>query len=58
MSNVVLTGANGFLGWHLRIRHFAETQKDTASLSLGDRFILEEAQAAVSGATRLVTLQG
>lgn len=58
MSNVVLTGANGFLGWHLRIRYFSRTQADVQALSLGERFSPEQATDLVEESDRLIHLAG
>ncbi|MFC7400987.1 NAD-dependent epimerase/dehydratase family protein [Citricoccus sp. GCM10030269] len=58
MSGIAVTGGGGFLGWHLRIRHFSRTGEDVRSLSLGDGFSQEKAIATCEGMDRLVHLAG
>ena len=57
MSQVVLTGAGGFLGWHTRAA-LAEAGPECRSLSLGEGFELEPAAMALSGASRVIHLAG
>lgn len=58
MSIIAATGTGGFLGWHLRIRHFSRTGEDVRPIHLGDGFNLAEAAAAIDGADRLVHIAG
>lgn len=54
---IVLTGSNGFLGWHTRV--LAESLgKQTEALALGDRFDAGSAVGALERATVLVHMAG
>lgn len=57
MSNVVLTGGRGFLGWHTRAALY-EKGVDMSLVPVGTKFNLAEARRAVSGADRLIHLAG
>lgn len=56
MKPVVLTGANGFLGWHTR--GALQGVQPHRSFSVGERFRREAALAAVDGTDRLVHIAG
>lgn len=54
---IVLTGSNGFLGWHTRV--LAESLgKQTEALALGDRFDVDSAVDVLERATMLVHIAG
>lgn len=54
---IVLTGSNGFLGWHTRV--LAESlEKQTEALALGDKFDLDSAVDALGRASMLVHIAG
>ncbi|MCC3290482.1 NAD-dependent epimerase/dehydratase family protein [Arthrobacter sp. zg-Y1110] len=55
--SIVITGGNGFLGWHTRVLAHSLGRSCT-SLGVGDRFNLDEAAAALSGAEILVHIAG
>ncbi|MCK2035909.1 NAD-dependent epimerase/dehydratase family protein [Microbacterium sp. SSW1-49] len=57
MTRIAVTGAGGFLGWHLRS---AVQQDETAvsAVSVGDGFDLHAATAAVDGSDRAIHLAG
>lgn len=55
--SIVITGANGFLGWHTRVLAHSIGQS-FVSLGLGSKFDLDEAVAALSGAETLVHIAG
>lgn len=57
VKNVALTGAQGFLGWHIRAA-LQEFGQEDATIPVGDAFSVAEAAAAVSGSTRLIHLAG
>ncbi|SDK43026.1 UDP-2-acetamido-2,6-beta-L-arabino-hexul-4-ose reductase [Cryobacterium psychrotolerans] len=57
MDKVALTGANGFLGWHVRAA-LHEQGTTFAAFSVGDAFDRESAIHAVDGATRLIHIAG
>ncbi|MBP3044617.1 capsular biosynthesis protein [Arthrobacter jiangjiafuii] len=54
---IVITGGNGFLGWHTRVLAHSLGQA-TTSIGLGRKFNLEEAVSALSGAEVLVHIAG
>ncbi|TFC94709.1 SDR family oxidoreductase [Cryobacterium sinapicolor] len=56
-QHVALTGAHGFLGWHIRAA-LQEFGQEATTIPVGDGFNVAEAAAAVSGATRLIHLAG
>ena len=55
--SIVITGANGFLGWHTRVLAHSIGQP-FRGLGLGSKFDLDEAVAALSGAETLVHIAG
>lgn len=55
--SIVLTGGNGFLGWHTRVLAHSLGQSSTC-LGVGSRFSMDDALAALSGAERLVHIAG
>ncbi|MEW1979517.1 NAD-dependent epimerase/dehydratase family protein [Citricoccus sp. NPDC079358] len=57
MTKIAVTGARGFLGQHLRAAAL-ELGIDVVGVPVGDEFDLDQAKAAVSGATRVVHLAG
>lgn len=57
MSRVAVTGARGFLGWHLRSA-LQESRTDVALIPVGDAFDLAQASAAVDGSTRVIHIAG
>lgn len=57
MAQVILTGANGFLGWHVRAALRAQS-RDNAALAVGNAFDAARAAIAVSGSSRLIHLAG
>lgn len=54
---IVLTGSNGFLGWHTRVLAHSLGKKIEA-LSLGDKFDVAAAARALDGAALLVHVAG
>jgi UDP-2-acetamido-2,6-beta-L-arabino-hexul-4-ose reductase len=56
-GQVALTGANGFLGWHVRAA-LRELGHQSESIPVGDRFVSDDAAAALNGASRLVHIAG
>lgn len=57
MTKIAITGAGGFLGLHLRAAAM-ERGIETVSIPLGERFDEVQAQAAISGADRVIHLAG
>ena len=57
MNSVALSGANGFLGWHVRAA-LQEAGADTRSIAVGDGFNLASASQAVSGTSRMIHIAG
>lgn len=57
MSKIVVTGARGFLGWHLRAA-LQESATPVARVPVGDAFDLAQATAAVDGSVRAIHLAG
>lgn len=57
MSKIALTGAGGFLGFHVRAAAF-EMGAEIVPIKVGKDFDLEQAKTAISGATKLVHLAG
>lgn len=57
MTKIAITGAGGFLGLHLRAAAM-ESGIETVSIPLGERFDVAQAQAAISGADKLIHLAG
>ncbi|MCQ1945385.1 MULTISPECIES: NAD-dependent epimerase/dehydratase family protein [unclassified Arthrobacter] len=53
----VITGGNGFLGWHTRVLAHS-LGESCVSIGLGDRFNREEAVSALAGADTLVHIAG
>lgn len=56
-SRTVLTGANGFLGWHTRAA-LQEKAEDVSAIPVGERFDLSQARHAVNGADRAIHIAG
>ena len=54
---IVLTGSNGFLGWHTRVLAHS-LGKETEAISLGDKFDSSDAVAALERAEVLVHIAG
>lgn len=52
---IAVTGAGGFLGWHLRVAAFGE---DVEPIAVGDRFDLETAVRVLDRADMLIHLAG
>lgn len=57
MGFVALTGANGFLGWHLRAA-LMEDRTETRAFRVGEDFDLNEAKTAINGASRFIHIAG
>lgn len=57
MSTFAVTGARGFLGWHLHAA-LREAGVLVASIPVGDAFDLRQAVAAVDGSSRAIHLAG
>ena len=57
MTQVALTGARGFLGWHTRCAAHAHAI-ETRPIALGDAFVIQDAADAISGASRFIHLAG
>lgn len=57
MTSVALSGANGFLGWHVRAA-LREAGADTRSIAVGRDFNLVSASHALSGTSRMIHLAG
>lgn len=57
MSGIAVTGARGFLGWHLRAA-LQESGIPVAVVPVGDAFDLAQAIAAVDGSARAIHLAG
>lgn len=57
MSRVAVTGAGGFLGWHLRSA-LQESETAVSAIPVGEAFDLEQATAAVDGSERVVHIAG
>lgn len=57
MSDIVVTGGNGFLGWHTRVAGI-ETGLSSKVLPVGEAYDAEKAKIAVSGASRVLHLAG
>jgi UDP-2-acetamido-2,6-beta-L-arabino-hexul-4-ose reductase len=56
-SQIALTGAGGFLGFHIRAHALAE-RIEISPIGLGSKFNVDEAQRAVTGSTRLIHVAG
>lgn len=56
-SKTVLTGANGFLGWHTRAA-LQEKSEDVSTVPVGERFDFPQAREAVNGADRAIHIAG
>jgi UDP-2-acetamido-2,6-beta-L-arabino-hexul-4-ose reductase len=57
MTHVAITGANGFLGWHVRAA-LREQGVATESIAVGESFDGARARAVISGASRVLHLAG
>ncbi|MDQ4214243.1 NAD-dependent epimerase/dehydratase family protein [Microbacterium sp. ASV81] len=57
MSKIALTGANGFLGWHVRAATHAEGD-EFAGIPVGDAFDADRAAALIDGSARAIHLAG
>lgn len=57
MSGFALTGAGGFLGWHLRAA-LQESGTPVSIVPLGEAFDLAQAMAAVDGSDRVIHIAG
>ena len=57
VQHVALTGANGFLGWHVRAA-LQGIGMETTAIPVGEAFDGETAACAISASTRLVHLAG
>lgn len=57
MAHVALTGANGFVGWHLRAA-LQEDNLSAAGIPVGDAFESSDASKAASGASRFIHVAG
>ena len=57
MTSVAVSGANGFLGWHVRAA-LREAGADAHSIALGGGFNLASASHALSGTSRMIHLAG
>lgn len=57
MKPVAMTGADGFLGWHVRLA-LREQGQDATHIPVGDGFDLSSAVKAVDGAPRFIHLAG
>lgn len=57
MSGFAVTGAHGFLGWHLRSAA-QESGTPVAAIPVGEGFDLAQATAAVDGSARVIHLAG
>ncbi|MEU3846130.1 NAD-dependent epimerase/dehydratase family protein [Micrococcus terreus] len=58
MTTVALTGAQGFLGWHVRLRHFSRSGEDTLRIGLGERYQPQASAEALDASDRLIHLAG
>ncbi len=57
MSGFAVTGARGFLGWHLRAA-LQESGTPVEIVPVGDAFDLDQATAAVDGSDRVIHIAG
>jgi UDP-2-acetamido-2,6-beta-L-arabino-hexul-4-ose reductase len=57
MSQIAITGANGFLGWHTRSAIAASGARPNL-IAVGESFDLDSATAALTGAERLIHIAG
>lgn len=57
MSKIALTGAGGFLGFHVRAAAF-ELGVEIVPIKVGKEFDLKQAQTAIDGAVKLIHLAG
>lgn len=57
MSKIALTGANGFLGWHLRAAAHAAGD-ETNGIRVGNGFDMGSATAAIEGSERALHIAG
>lgn len=57
MTSTALSGASGFLGWHVRCA-LKEKNEDVRTFRVGDGFESGSATAAISGASRLIHIAG
>lgn len=56
-SDIAITGAHGFLGWHTRAA-LLESGTRSIDVKLGDGFDSDRAQQAITGKSRLIHLAG
>lgn len=56
-SRTVLTGANGFLGWHIRAA-LQEKSEVVLAIPVGESFDLSQARQAVNGTDRVIHIAG
>lgn len=56
-DTVALTGANGFLGWHLRAA-LRESNTSAVAVPVGAGFDIDQASTAVSGSVRAIHIAG
>lgn len=57
MSHFAVTGAGGFLGWHLRAA-LQEHGTTVTSIPVGDAFAMSQATAVVNGSARAIHIAG
>lgn len=57
MTQVAMTGANGFLGWHTRLA-LRESGLDASSVAVGAGYDPAKAVRAISGCTRAIHIAG
>lgn len=57
MTKIVLTGAGGFLGFHVRAAAL-EQGVEIVPVKLGESFNLKETKEAIEGSARLIHLAG
>ncbi|WP_349899465.1 polysaccharide biosynthesis C-terminal domain-containing protein [Parafrigoribacterium soli] len=57
MTEVAMTGANGFLGWHTRAA-LRESDAEVRPVKVGSGFDLASAAASISGTSRLLHIAG
>ena len=57
MSHCAITGAHGFLGWHLRTA-LLESNLRAVAIPVGEEFDLAQASSAISGSVRAIHIAG
>lgn len=57
-GSIALTGGNGFLGWHTRVRGRAQGEAEITVVPLGTGVPVDGVAAAIDGAKRLLRSAG